>query len=283
MEKQTFLKQFSQQLHVGSPKREEILTESRHHLDQRKFSDIEQELGQPKKLARQYNRTHLGYFSSFSRLALIRILCFLLLELGWPLISLSQYAGSATASWPVYVKPMNILAQVLPMFLFFYGSYRIGQMRSRWVYGIIWAISFPFAATFILLLNQTIGYSIYINLNGDPIGWLYHLTYFFTLALVHVPVALGIIVAASGRYMVFPRHRLFDLLFVFLAMGAATYFFVPIIWNMITANFYTSSMQHVDEWLYHHALSMSFAGGLIGALGEWVRQRKSRNLLPTLS
>lgn len=66
MNTETFFQQFKRHLLVAEPKQSEIIRELRQHG--------EQQLGDPKQLAKRYNRTHLGIFCTPLRLTLIPVL-----------------------------------------------------------------------------------------------------------------------------------------------------------------------------------------------------------------
>lgn len=71
MTRGAFFAQFERHLLVGKPKREEIIAELQSHLAElSKSADPSVAIGDPKQLAREYNRTHLGFFSTWLRLLL---------------------------------------------------------------------------------------------------------------------------------------------------------------------------------------------------------------------
>lgn len=60
-----YLETFEKHLRVGEPKRSELLAEIRSHLNELgQNDDVEQTLGDPKKLSCKLNRTHIGFWYS---------------------------------------------------------------------------------------------------------------------------------------------------------------------------------------------------------------------------
>lgn len=95
MTKEVFFKEFERHLLVGSPKREEILAELKTHMDELRAVDAA-ELGNPKSLARQYNRTHVGLLGS-------RIRMFGFVTLTGLLLGLLDFAN--WIGWKVFWRP----------------------------------------------------------------------------------------------------------------------------------------------------------------------------------
>ncbi len=116
MTKDTFFKNFEHHLLVGSPKREEILAELKTHMGELE-SDDSAVLGNPKVLAWQYNRTHIGFLGSHAKMfGLIVLTGFLL----W-LLDFINWTG-----WNMYWKPemrdLRSLNGYVPQWLILYSN-----------------------------------------------------------------------------------------------------------------------------------------------------------------
>ncbi|MBI4093120.1 MAG: hypothetical protein HY420_04320 [Candidatus Kerfeldbacteria bacterium] len=68
MNDEQYLTEFERHLRVGEPKRGEIIAELKTHLDEIDGGDPFTALGDPRELTRKYNRTHIGFFSTSTRL-----------------------------------------------------------------------------------------------------------------------------------------------------------------------------------------------------------------------
>jgi len=267
MTNEQFLTTFQTHLNVGGPERDEIIAEMKSHLEE----EMAEKLGDPKQLAEKSNRVHLGLFSSMRKLLWLRLGTFLIFEIGWTWLSIETYAGSVSrqAAW-IYV--MNIIALLIPVVVFMYGSYSIGHMRRRWLNIGIWASTFAISGVIVSVLQQALGYLIVASTNNRPI-WNEYISQTASLFIVYGTVALGIMIATEGKNMLWPKHQILATTTTFLIIGIASYFALPLTWNAIT-NFHNSeSMATFGEWLFRNQQYLALVLALGGAGVEWGRHQ----------
>jgi hypothetical protein len=260
-----FLTAFQHHLNVGGPQRDEIIAEMKSHLEE----EGTKKLGDPKMLAQKSNRVHLGFFSSFKMLLWLRMTVFLVFESGWLLVSLQYFSSSPAREW-WWVYSVNIITQLFPALVFIYGSYLIGHFRRRWLTLATWVATFAAGATLMSILQEKIGY-VLVASGGERSPLMEYLGQLSTLYIVFGAIALGIMVATEGKNMLWPKHIIASTIGAFIIITIATYFALPLVWNVITGYRYTEFMSTVDVWIFEHQHYLAVSFGLIGASLEWLR------------
>ncbi len=265
MTNEQFLTTFQHHLNVGGPQRDEIIAEITNHLEE----ESPEKLGDPKKLASKSNRVHLGFISSFKMLLWLRLAVFLVFECGWLLVSL-QYLSSTPARGWWWVYSVNIITQLFPALVFIYGSYLIGHFRRRWLALGAWVATFAAGATLMSFIQEKIGYVLAVSgVERSPL--MEYLGQLTTLYVVFGAIALGIMVATEGKNMLWPKHIIASTIGAFIIITIATYFALPLVWNVITGYRYTEYMSTVDVWIFEHQHYLAVTFGLVGASLEWLR------------
>lgn len=270
MTNEQFLITFERHLNVGGPQREEIIAELNSHLKEQS----PEKLGDPKELARKSNRVHIGWLSSFSQLLVIRLLSFVLFEFGWIVFYIKNYVGPSVISQPSWVLPMTVIAQLVPILLFIYGSYIIAHLRHRWVHILLWSGSFSLGWTLVYLWQISAGYVLFSDSNSFQNVFMILLGQFLLMWLVYVTIAIGIMFVTEGKNILWPHHRLFASIVAFVTIGFSTYFIIPLLWHVITDTHYTESMVVWDEWIFKSQYYIASIIGLIGAVTEWIRHTR---------
>ena len=273
MTNQEFLSTFQKHLLIAAPKRVELLAEVKSHLEERSSENI----GDPKKLATDLNRIHIGPIHSFRQLLLLRLVTFAVFEFGWLALYLHSAAGISSPGQPWWSHVLTISAQFVPVVVFIYGAYIIAHLHRRWVEILAWGGTFALGGTLIQLWEEASGYLLSVDAAGNQNSLMSAGGQFLTMWLVFGTIALGLMVALEGKNILWPKHRILATVAVFLLMGIASYFVIPLTWQVISGFHYTEAMVPVDVWIFNNQHYLAFGVGIFGGALEWFRHSRMRD------
>jgi hypothetical protein len=220
MTREQFLGLFEKHLRVGGLKRNEIMAETRHHLEELEGDqDPKVVLGAPKSLAHQLNRVHVGWGSN-------PWTPILLLGMWAPVMSL---LGSLSRAWGVSIETLadsriHTAIWALNNFFFLIGpvggaifvGLRMSRLHAPWRYlcMILGAISLVTFLTSVRSMLREPGFDQLWVL------WLAGLEIALAFGLAFTLGALLSMVVALPRQTVSPKRRRFGVWFeILLATG----------------------------------------------------------------
>lgn len=240
MTKDVFFKNFEHHLLIGSPKREEILAELKTHFDELGMDDP-MVLGDPKALARKYNRTHLGLVYSPVRLFAIPVVVSAVIYL------INFLAERLTMNVSRIVEGQEILDLTQP-------TYFMGTMMKGWL------LLIPFLV--VILVAKSLA------------RWMHPLSWFFRILVWSFFCMKGVFLAIVLPHLgigyaydfleIFMGGSVMALLFclAFFAVGSFTIMLATPVWKMPRKRF--------QRRLIYELLLYGISGAFLSWYGRFI-------------
>lgn len=265
MTRDEFLTQFEKHLLVGEPKRSELIAEITHHLT----DDPTSQTSDPVALAKKLNRTHLGIFSSWSRLVWLALIMAALFETAYLILI---YGETRTKTvWPfAFATVIGFIISYLPIVAMIIAGHAISSMHHRWRLTGKWVLLISALLIAFELSQYFSGQSLFIPERSALVQSFMLIGESFAIVIM---ITLFVVWLSIGHRTFIPRYRILDLIITFAILAVGTDIALVTVTDILTGFLRNTSTTNVQLWVVGHQWTAALFGGVLGTLIEAYRLR----------